>query len=330
MGGVKNIVAPQGTAFTPEHARILKRYVDEVVLCFDSDNAGQNAAVRALDSLLGAGLSVRVAVTPPGEDPDSFIKANGGAAFKQIIDRAEGFFDYYLSRLCATNDIKTDKGRMQVVRSMAENLRKTGSDVLLDTYAQKTALRLGVSTESVRAEFKKTPKPVIKSTEAEEAPPSEEAEEPIARPIPLEFWLVKLLLHSDEHVEWIAAHLDFAWISHPTVREIVSSRISAGEEFTSVAGWLPQLDPPAQRLVTEALAESREVTGAEILLKGEAGKSGVIRTLRDKFIDRQLAAIRQQMSSPDISGSSLEELITQQAQLRSLKQQSLTPLGDSF
>src|SRR5215813_8555905 len=57
--GVQNIVAPQGTAFTAEHARILKRYVDEVILCFDADEAGQNAMVRALDSLLAAGLAVR-------------------------------------------------------------------------------------------------------------------------------------------------------------------------------------------------------------------------------------------------------------------------------
>ena len=64
MAGVQNVVAPQGTAFTAEHARIIKRYVEEVVLCFDSDEAGQNAAVRSLDHLLASGLAVRVAVVP--------------------------------------------------------------------------------------------------------------------------------------------------------------------------------------------------------------------------------------------------------------------------
>ena len=64
MAGVKNIVAPQGTAFTAAHAQVIRRYVDEVVLCFDSDNAGQNAAVRALDDLLASGLAIRVAVVP--------------------------------------------------------------------------------------------------------------------------------------------------------------------------------------------------------------------------------------------------------------------------
>ena len=64
MAGVQNVVAPQGTAFTADHARILRRYVEEVVLCFDSDEAGQNAAVRSLDHLLASGLAVRVAVVP--------------------------------------------------------------------------------------------------------------------------------------------------------------------------------------------------------------------------------------------------------------------------
>src|SRR5450432_2423398 len=118
--GVENIVAPQGTAFTEQHARILKRYVDEVVLCFDSDEAGQNAAVRSLDHLRASGLAVRVAVVPRPHDPDSFIKANGGDAFKQLIAEADGFFDYYLKRLCIQNDVATDKGRLAVLRGMGE------------------------------------------------------------------------------------------------------------------------------------------------------------------------------------------------------------------
>ena len=151
MAGVKNVVAPQGTALTADHCRILKRYGDEVVLCFDSDNAGQNAAVRSLDILLASGLAIRVATVPAPHDPDSFIKANGGAAFAQLIERAENFFDYYLNRLCAQNDLGTDKGRLAVLAAMAEATHKTGNAVLTDTYAQKTAARLGVAPEAARA-----------------------------------------------------------------------------------------------------------------------------------------------------------------------------------
>src|SRR5207237_8760718 len=125
MAGVHNVVAPQGTALTAEHARILKRYVDEVVLCFDSDTAGRNAAIRALDDLLASGLAIRVAAVPAPHDPDSFIKESGGAAFQQLIDRAQGFFDFYLNHLCATHDLAQDKGRVAVVRAIGEAVRKT-------------------------------------------------------------------------------------------------------------------------------------------------------------------------------------------------------------
>src|ERR1035437_2561844 len=155
MAGVQNVVAPQGTAFTADHARILKRYAEEVVLCFDSDEAGQNATVRSLNSLLASGLAIRVAVMPAPHDPDSFIKASGAPAFKQLIEHAPGFFDYYLDRLCATNEVTMDKGRLGVLRDMAEAVNKTGKRVLIDRYAQKTALRLGVTPDAVRAESKK-------------------------------------------------------------------------------------------------------------------------------------------------------------------------------
>jgi len=92
MAGVQNVRRAAGTAFTDQHARIIKRYVDEVVLCFDSDEAGQNAAVRSLDHLLASGVAVRVAVMPKPHDPDSFIKANGGEAFRQLVRRGGWIF----------------------------------------------------------------------------------------------------------------------------------------------------------------------------------------------------------------------------------------------
>src|SRR5208283_2553469 len=220
LAGVQNIVAPPGTAFTSDHARIIKRYVEEVVLCFDSDEAGQNAAVRSLDSLLASGLAVRVAVVPSPHDPDSFIKASGGAAFQQLIERAEGFFDYYLGRLCATNNVTTDKGRLAVLRGMAEAVHKTGSSVLVDKYAQRTALRLGVMPDAVRAEFRKLSRTKASPPETAE-PEVEEAAVP-PRPSTHEYWLLKLLLLHDDLIGWAAAYLDPDWVQHPLTKQIVT------------------------------------------------------------------------------------------------------------
>lgn len=322
MAGVQNIVAPQGTAFTEQHARILKRYVDEVVLCFDSDNAGQNAAVRSLDSLLASGLAVRVAVVPAPHDPDSFIKANGGAAFGKLVASAEGFFDYYLNRLCATNDIATDKGRLAVLRAMGDAVNKTGNIVLIDKHAQKTALRLGVVADAVRSEFKKSAAGRI-STSVEESESADEIEVVVARPVAQELWLLKLILKHESATAWLAAHLDCGWIQHPVVREIVYRCVAAHTAGTwhGVAAFLDGFESAEARgLITEAAAEEREIPNPEQQL------ADLTLRLRNQFIDRQLTELSHRMNQPQLGDAESLELLRQQQGLRQMKRQPLHPL----
>ena len=88
QAGIKTAIASQGTAFTPDHARALKNYADSVVLAFDSDDAGRKAAIKTAVIFMDAGIIVRVAALPPGEDPDSYILAKGAAAFRNLLDDA--------------------------------------------------------------------------------------------------------------------------------------------------------------------------------------------------------------------------------------------------
>jgi DNA primase len=323
MAGVKNVVAPQGTALTGDHVRILKRYVEEVVLCFDSDEAGQKAAVRSLDTLLASGLAIRVAAVPAPHDPDSFIKEFGGPAFAQLIENARGFFDYYLDRLCVLNDATSDRGRRAIARGMAEAVQKTGSEVLSDTYAQKTALRLGVAMDAMRLEFSKGFRaPTSESDETEEGGPETPA---LSKQ---EAWLLRLLLESDTHVEWVAAHLELEWVPNPVAREIVARRLRVTGQWPGVAAWLAQLENPQwQSVVTECLTDSRPVP-VEANLKGSETHSGLIKRLRDDYIQRQLAAISQQLMAPDLPEAGQRELMDRQQHLRQLKRQPLTPKSD--
>jgi DNA primase len=317
MAGVRNIVAPQGTAFTTDHARILKRYADEVVLCFDSDSAGQSAAVRVLDSLLGAGLAIRVATIPAPHDPDSFIKERGGAAFQELIEEAEGFFDFYLDRLCATNELTTDKGRMTVVKEMADAVLKTGSAVLFDTHAQKTAQRLGVSPDSVRAEFKKLGRQSATSAERSETTGDGPTE---VSPSDREFWLLRFLLIQDEHIDSVAQQLRTEWIRHELVRRIVSSRLTAYAAGTwrGVPALIDELDDAgATSLVSEAVAEN--VPPAAL----SRNLMETMRLLRNDYCDRQLAALRIKLSEPGLAEDVAIRILQEQAELRRLKQQPL-------
>jgi DNA primase len=333
MAGVQNIVAPQGTAFTADHARIIKRFVDEVVLCFDSDAAGQNAAVRALDSLLASGLAIRVATVPAPHDPDSFVKANGGLAFKQLMDRAEGFFDYYLGRLCATNETDTDKGRLAVLRAMAEAVHKTGNVVLIDTYAQKTALRLGVAPEAVRMEFKKFRRNQREApAEAENEPVTETSSAPVP---PTERWLLRFMLTNDELLGWIVERLDLRWIRHATAKRIADFCIAAvhSNSWAGATGLLENSDEQTRRLITEIVTEPVKLADPEKTLKGDTGhsdKRGILEKLRDEFIDEEMAALRNRVSLPETTDDERVALLRKQGELRASKRQPLAVLDSNF
>ncbi|MCI0738613.1 MAG: DNA primase [Gemmataceae bacterium] len=331
MAGVRNVVAPQGTAFTGDHARILKRYVDEVVLCFDSDTAGQAAAARVQESLLASGLSIRVVTIPSPHDPDSFIKTHGGAAFQELISRSQEFFDFYLDYLCATNDPKTEKGQIAVVKAMGEMVRKSGGALLIDKYAQKTSMRLSglmglpLSPDAVRAEFKKaSPARPTRSESDSEALGATEPELP--EPSEREFWLLRFLFNADDHIDWLAAHLQLEWIEHPTVRAIVAARLDA--HFQSTWSGVPAFlsgyeDAFAIRLITEA------VTGESASADLERKLAETIRMLRNDQIERRLARLTARLHQPDLPEEEFASIENEKTYLRRWKQEPLRAKADA-
>ena len=324
--GVQNIVAPQGTALTADHTRILKRYTDEVVLCFDSDEAGQNAAVRSLDALLASGLAIRVAVVPAPHDPDSLIREQGVDAFRAVIGRAEGFFDFYLGRLCRLHAADTDKGRLAILAGMGEAVQKTGNAVLLETYAQKTALRLAVPPEAVRKEFQRLSRRAAPVPHAEEEyDPGIEMEgggdaEPVSPPSTQELWLLKLLFTDDQLVRVAAAVLDPAWVAHPVVRHILEVRFAADahDAWDGVAAFLEDLeDEPTRRLISEIA-----VTGRAIPNPAQQLQDITVR-LRNQALDREIAAITQQAAHPETPDAQRLELLQRQQVLLRKKREPL-------
>jgi len=142
--GITNVVAPQGTAFTENQARILKRYVDEVVLCFDSDAAGTKAAERSLEALLQNDLIVRVAEMPAGEDPDSLVRREGKEEFEKRIGAARDFFDYWIDHEIAAVDLHSLGAKVQVARRLAEIISRVHDPLLRGEAINKASARLAV------------------------------------------------------------------------------------------------------------------------------------------------------------------------------------------
>jgi DNA primase len=328
MSGVKNMVAPQGTALTADHTRILKRYVKEVVLCFDSDEAGQKAAERSLDSLLASGLAVRVAVIPAPDDPDSFIRDKGADAFRQLIEKAEGFFDFLLNRLCRMNDLKTDRGRQAVLERMFEALHKTGNEVTVDAFARKTAMRLGVSAGAVQTEFRKLTvrsRPVeYRQPTEDDLVPAEEQQEPEVRPSTHELWLLKVLFRHEELAGWIESHMDLDWVPHPTVNRLVALRLAAerSHNWHGVAALVSECEDDAlRRMVTEVTAEDRPISNPEQVLMD------VLTRLRNQHLDRQMASIMQQLGQPEATEDGKIDLLRTLGDLRARKQHPIAGIS---
>ena len=168
--GITNVVAPQGTAFTENQARILKRFVNEVVLCFDSDAAGTQAAERSLDALLQNDLIVRVAEMPPGEDPDSLVRREGKETFEKRIAGARDFFDYWIEREAADVDLASLGAKTQLARSLAETVSRIHDPLMRGEVVNKVSARLGVPVQDFQALLPKQRRESLRASESRSGP----------------------------------------------------------------------------------------------------------------------------------------------------------------
>ncbi len=153
--GVKNIVASCGTAFTSDHARILKRYTHNLVIVFDSDSAGQEATLRSLDLLIEEGLNVKIARLETGFDPDSFVRKYGAKKFQDLVDTASSLFDYKLNLLCLRWDKTVPEGKAKIAESMLDTINRIKNAILRSTYIKKLSENLAVKEELLLGELKK-------------------------------------------------------------------------------------------------------------------------------------------------------------------------------
>ncbi len=145
--GIKNVVATLGTSLTRDHAAILRRYTDRIVVVFDGDESGIKAAVRSLDIFLGEGLLPGVVILPEGDDPDSFLANMGAVEFNKLIDEAPTLLDFYIDNTVdeyRNGAVTLNSG----VKEIADVLVKV-NDPILSSYTRKTAEKLGLGENEV-------------------------------------------------------------------------------------------------------------------------------------------------------------------------------------
>ncbi len=150
--GFENAVATLGTAITDEQARLLSKYTKKVIICYDSDEAGQKAANRALGIIGSVGLEVRIITIPGAKDPDEYIKTNGPDSFKSVIEDAKTRFDYIFDGILSRYDINIPANVVKVLGEIENVISGYYSVAEREVYCQIVAKKLNLMTKNIIAD----------------------------------------------------------------------------------------------------------------------------------------------------------------------------------
>ena len=158
QAGFSNAVATLGTALTQEQAQLMSRYVSEVVVSYDADEAGQRAAQRAIHFLRNCGVNVKVLVVPDGKDPDEYIRSHGeqGAIrFRQMLENSDNDVQYQLSKLKSRYDLREPAGQVAYLNGAAEVLAELDNPMERDVYAGRLAQEMNIDRTAVQLQINK-------------------------------------------------------------------------------------------------------------------------------------------------------------------------------
>ena len=155
QAGIRHVVSPLGTAFTPEQAKLLSRYAPRVILAFDADAAGAAATLRGIEVLLEAGLEVHVAQLPTGLDPDEFVRRRGSEAMRDLLAKALSVVECLIAQASASYGLREPEGKVRAVQSILPVLAKVSNAMLRTEYARIVAERFALDERAVLQELAK-------------------------------------------------------------------------------------------------------------------------------------------------------------------------------
>jgi DNA primase len=301
-GGVP-VVATCGTALTTAQAQLLRRFAGKAVLCYDPDAAGQGAAERSCELLVGEGFDVNVAVLPDGLDPDTFIQKHGREAYVARLKQSRPYLDFLLDRAASGHDMTRDEGRREFLRQMLAVAARIPDAAARDQFADRLAHKARVTEQVVRNEIRKAA--MARKTEL----PIERIRAASAPLRDVERGLLWAVVHAPE-----AAHAALKTLEPADVHGLRTEGLLA-KVIDLLAGSPEQLantvmarlsEPEAQLLATVASADQ-----PPSLDLGEC-----VRVLRFGRIERQLAEIQRNIDRGDPADAELSQWLRQKNELR--------------
>ncbi len=169
QAGFDSAVASLGTSLTPEQARLISRYTNQVIIAYDSDAAGVKASQRAISILEKLDLKVKVLRMSGAKDPDEFIKLKGADAFRNLLEASENQVDYRLRAVTEKYDLSSDKQKVEFLKEATDLVARLPGAVERQVYSMRVASMAGISADAVSAEVERRRKRLWTSAQKAEA-----------------------------------------------------------------------------------------------------------------------------------------------------------------
>ncbi len=230
--GIENVIASSGTSLSENHASLLKRYTPEVVIVFDGDASGLQAAQRGLARLIAEEIRVRIALMPSGDDPDSFVKAHGADVFNELVDKAINLIEFQIQSAIQRDNIRSPEVKTQVVKDICTILVNIKNRVERTEYVKYAVKELDIDAGLLWQELrdmglKDNPSPRQATTRK---PPLKK----LSPREQIELQFVQTLIQAPELISHIKAKFDYHDITNANFVKIVQLLWEATENGESV------------------------------------------------------------------------------------------------
>ena len=235
--GFTNVVATCGTALTPPHLKLLRRYAERVYMLFDGDDAGRKATVRSMELFLEEGFPARVVEVPTADDPDTFLRREGATGFEPLLERARPIFEFFYRSLLGSLDTRGVEGKVAFVNEVAPRLAKIADPMERSLYEKEICRAIGIEPGMLRNKAGITQL-------SGRAQPQPKREQPSAG---TEEVLLTLMVKFPEVVERVAAHgaEKLFTAAHLRVAEAILAQAAEGE--LDLPQILESVDSPEER-----------------------------------------------------------------------------------
>lgn len=307
LAGVGNVIATSGTKFTEAQVRLLGRFTKRVVLNFDGDDPGVEAAETVLAPLVEEGFEVGVAVLPDGDDPDSFLRAHGAPAYMQALRSNVPWTDFLIGRAQTKIGTRTPELRVKALNFLLPHLRRIPNGIVRIQVAENAAQKLGIESSMVLKEVRQAAEHRLESVRAAQPQAVSEVERIL---------LCALVLPEADSARTLAAERLGAhphWFEDLPTAAVIEVLISGPAPENPLAA---APDPASRALLASALHVSTEVNGPEHE-SSPLQVSSALESLHGRYLERRGRDLRTQMAEAQRrgDGAMLVQLMQQKVAL---------------